>query len=112
MMTDRMAKLNRLLALVHALCETTEGLTLDEMAVRLGVNRRTAERMRDIIARHFDLEELADNRRKRFLIRDSLRRVYTRPTAAEVAALQAEVDVARSPAKPREQISSPACSPR
>lgn len=91
-MTDRMAKLDRLLALVHALSETTEGLTLDEMAVRLGVNRRTAERMRDIIARHFDLEELADDRRKRFLIRDSLRRVYTRPTAAEVAALQAEVD--------------------
>lgn len=91
-MTGRMAKLDRLLALVHALSETSEGLTLDEMAVRLGVNRRTAERMRDIIARHFDLEELADDRRKRFVIRDSLRRVYTRPTAAEVAALQAEVD--------------------
>ena len=91
-MTERMAKLDRLLALVHALSETTEGLTLDEMAERLGVNRRTAERMRDIIARHFDLEEVADDRRKRFLIRDSLRRVYTRPTAAEVAALQAEVD--------------------
>lgn len=91
-MTERMAKLDRLLALVHALSETTEGLTLDEMAVRLDVNRRTAERMRDIIARHFELEELADDRRKRFLIRDSLRRVYTRPTAAEVAALQAEVE--------------------
>lgn len=91
-MTERMAKLDRLLALVHALSETTEGLTLDEMAERLGVNRRTAERMRDIIARHFDLDEVADDRRKRFLIRDSLRRVYTRPTPAEVAALQAEVD--------------------
>lgn len=91
-MTERMAKLDRLLALVHALSETTEGLTLDEMAERLGVNRRTAERMRDIIAQHFDLDEVADDRRKRFLIRDSLRRVYTRPTPAEVAALQAEVD--------------------
>ena len=91
-MTDRMAKLDRLLALVHALSETVEGLTLDEMAERLGVNRRTAERMRDIIARHFDLDEVVDDRRKRFLIRDSLRRVYTRPTPAEVAALQAEVD--------------------
>ena len=91
-MTERMAKLDRLLALVHALSETTEGLTLNEMAERLGVNRRTAERMRDIIARHFDLDEVADDRRKRFLIRDSLRRVYTRPTPAEVAALQAEVD--------------------
>ena len=91
-MTERMAKLDRLLALVHALSETTEGLTLNEMAERLGVNRRTAERMRDVIARHFDLDEIADDRRKRFLIRDSLRRVYTRPTPAEVAALQAEVD--------------------
>lgn len=91
-MTERMAKLDRLLALVHALSETTEGLTLDDMAARLGVNRRTAERMRDIIARHFDLEERADDRRKRFLIRESLRRLYTRPSAAEVAALQAEVD--------------------
>lgn len=91
-MTERMAKLDRLLALVHALSESIEGLTLDEMAERLGVNRRTAERLRDVIARHFDLDEVADDRRKRFLIRDSLRRVYTRPTAAEVAALQAEAD--------------------
>lgn len=91
-MTERMAKLDRLLALVHALAENTDGLTLDEMAEQLGVNRRTAERMRNIIARHFDLDEVADDRRKRFMIRDSLRRVYTRPTPAEVAALQAEVD--------------------
>ena len=90
-MTERMAKLDRLLALVHALSDTTEGLTLDEMAGRLDVNRRTAERMRDVIARHFDLDEIADDRRKRFLIRDSLRRAYTRPTAAEVAALRGPV---------------------
>lgn len=91
-MTERMSKLDRLLALIHALAENTDGLTLDEMAEKLSVNRRTAERMRDIIARHFNLDEVADDRRKRFLIRDSLRRVYTRPTPAEVAALQAEVD--------------------
>ncbi|MDJ0278813.1 WYL domain-containing protein [Sphingomonas sp. 2R-10] len=98
-MTERMAKLDRLLALVHALSETTEGLTLDEMAERLGVNRRTAERMRDIIANHFDLDEIADDRRKRFLIRDSLRRAYTRPTPGEVAALQAEVEGQRAAGK-------------
>jgi hypothetical protein len=51
-MTERMAKLDRLLALINALSETTEGLTLDDMAARLIVNRRTAERMRDIFARH------------------------------------------------------------
>lgn len=98
-MTERMAKLDRLLALVHALSETTDGLTLDEMAERLGVNRRTAERMRDIISRHFDLDEVVDDRRKRFLIRDSLRRHYTRPTAAEVAALQAEIEGQRAAGK-------------
>ncbi len=37
-MTEGMAKLDRLLALVHALSETIEGLTLDEMAERLAVN--------------------------------------------------------------------------
>lgn len=87
-----MAKLDRLLALVHALAESPDGLTLDEMADHLGVNRRTAERMRDVIALHFDLETRADDRSKRFYIRDSLRRVFTRPNAAEIAALQAEVD--------------------
>ena len=90
-MTERMGKLDRILMLVHALADSSDGLTLDEMGELLGVNRRTAERMRDIIARHFDLDEFMDDRRKRFRIRDSLRRVFTRPTAAEVAALQAEV---------------------
>ncbi|SCW76260.1 Predicted DNA-binding transcriptional regulator YafY, contains an HTH and WYL domains [Sphingobium faniae] len=90
-MTERMGKLDRLLMLVHALADSSDGLTLDEMGELLGVNRRTAERMRDIIAQHFDLDEFMDDRRKRFRIRDSLRRVFTRPTAAEVAALQAEV---------------------
>ncbi|MET1755537.1 WYL domain-containing transcriptional regulator [Novosphingobium sp. RD2P27] len=91
-MTQRMAKLDRILMLVSELTRTSEGLTLDEMAERVDVSRRTVERMRDIILLHFDLEEVQDERQKRFLIRDSLRRVYTRPTAAEVAALQAEVD--------------------
>src|SRR4051794_35162929 len=87
-----MAKLDRLLTLVHVLAESVVGLTLDEMADQLGVNRRTVERMRDIVGRHFDIEENIVDRQKRFLIRDSLRRVYTRPTPAEVAALQDEVE--------------------
>lgn len=91
-MNERMAKLDRILSLVHALSESAEGLTLDEMAERLDVNRRTAERMRGVIRKHFDLEERHDERHKRFFIRESLRRVYTRPTATEIAALQAEVE--------------------
>ena len=87
-----MAKLDRVLELVHALSESNDGLTLDEMADRLGVNRRTAERMRDVIAVHFDVDDRMDDRRKRFFIRGGLRRIYTRPGPAEIAALQLEVE--------------------
>lgn len=90
-LTDRMAKSRRLLRLVHLLADSGEGLTLDEMAAELGVNRRTAERLRDVIRETFDVEEIADDRRKRFRIPDGLRRHYTRPNAAEIAALQTEV---------------------
>lgn len=48
-----------------------------------------------MIAAHFDLDEWTEDRRKRYRIRDSLRRVYTRPNAAEVAALQAEAEARR-----------------
>ena len=91
-MTGRMARLDRAIALIHGLCESPEGLTLDEMAAVIGVNRRTAERLRNVILLHFDLEEVKDGRTKRFRIRDSLRRVYSRPSAAEIAALQAEAE--------------------
>ena len=87
----RKAPLDRILTLVRALADSVEGLTLDEMADVLGQQRRSAERARDMIAFHFDLDEIEDGRRKRFLIRDSLRRHYVRPNAAELAALQAEV---------------------
>lgn len=70
---------------------TNRMVKLDEMAEALAVNRRTAERLRDVIALNFDVVEESDGRRKRFRIQRSLRRVYTRPTAAEIAALQGEV---------------------
>lgn len=85
-----MGKLRRALTLVHLLSESSDGLTLDEIASELGVNRRTAERLRDALREEFDIEERLDDRTKRFFIRDSLRRIYTRPSAEEVAALQTE----------------------
>ncbi len=91
-MIQRMSKLDRILKLVHLLAEPGEGLTLDEMADALDVNRRTAERMRNIVALHFDVEERQDDRRKRFRIRESLRRAFARPSVAELAALQTEAD--------------------
>lgn len=90
-MPSRMSNLDRTLTLVHALTESIEGLTLDEMAGLLGVNRRTVERMRNIILVHFDLDEIVDGRVKRFRIKDSPGRAFTRPSSGEVAALQAVV---------------------
>ena len=59
--TGHMAKLV-VLGLVAALSESKDGLTSDEMADQLYLNRGTAERMRNIIALHFDLREV-ENRR-------------------------------------------------
>ncbi|VVT00483.1 helix-turn-helix transcriptional regulator [Erythrobacter sp. EC-HK427] len=100
----RKAPLDRVLTLVRALADSVEGLTLDEMAEVLGQQRRSAERTRDTIALHFDLDEIEDGRRKRFLIRDSLRRHYVRPNAAELAALQAEVLAATKARSPRAEL--------
>ncbi|GAA4019165.1 YafY family protein [Sphingomonas swuensis] len=92
----RKAPFDRLLQLVRGLSETTDGLTLDEIAEVLGQGRRSAERARDVIALNFDLDEIVDGPRKRFRIVDGLRRHYTRPSAEELAALRAEVDAMRS----------------
>lgn len=90
-MPARMNTLDRTLRLVHALTQSIEGLTLDEMAELLDVNRRTVERMRNVILVHFDLDEMVDGRIKRFRIKDSPGRAYSRPKAGEIAALQAVV---------------------
>lgn len=102
-MTNRMENLDRTLRLVRALTESIEGLTLDEMAAEIGVTRRTVERTRDIIMRHFDLEDVTDGRTKRFRIKDSPGRAYNRPNAREVAALQAVVDAGQREGTPQAQ---------
>jgi len=91
----RNAKLDRLLTLVKALSESAEGLTLDEMAALIGANRRTAERLRDLVLVHFDLEESIDDRHKRFRIPGALPSAFTQPNVAEIAALQSLAETAR-----------------
>ena len=91
----RMAKLDRLITLVNALGDSAEGLTLDEMADVIGADRRTAERLRDVILVHFDLEESLDDRRKRFRIPGSLSSPFTQPNVEEISALQAAAQAAR-----------------
>ena len=76
------------------LAGTAEGLTLDEMAERLGVGRRTAERMRDAVRDVFpQLEEVDDPPTRRFRIPAGLDGLFQAPTAEELAALSAAAEV-------------------
>jgi len=55
--------------LVLALAQSRRGLTVDDVAERYGVSRRTAERMRDAVAERFPLAEVEatpGDRRKRW----------------------------------------------
>jgi predicted DNA-binding transcriptional regulator YafY len=80
----------RLLELARMLASTAEGVTLDEMAERLGVGRRTAERMRDAVAEMFpQLEIVDDPPTRRFRIPAGLDGLFQAPTAEELAALSA-----------------------
>jgi len=86
----RHEKAGRLLELARLLASTAEGLTLDEMAERLGVGRRTAERMRDAVRDVFpQLEEVDDPPTRRFRIPAGLDGLFQAPTAEELAALNA-----------------------
>jgi predicted DNA-binding transcriptional regulator YafY len=86
----RHEKAGRLLELARMLAATAEGLTLDEMAERLMVGRRTAERMRDAVRDVFpQLEEVDDPPTRRFRIPAGLDGLFQAPTAEELAALKA-----------------------
>src|SRR5947209_7186824 len=90
----RHEKAGRLLELARLLASTAEGLTLDEMAERLGVGRRTAERMRDAVRDVFpQLEEVEDPPTRRFRIPAGLDGLFQAPTAEELAALNTAAEM-------------------
>lgn len=90
----RHEKAGRLLELARLLASTAEGLTLDEMAERLQVGRRTAERMRDAVREVFpQLEEVEDPPTRRFRIPAGLDGLFQAPTAEELAAVNAAAEM-------------------
>ncbi|HEY8617434.1 helix-turn-helix transcriptional regulator [Phenylobacterium sp.] len=89
----RHEKAGRLLELARLLASTAEGLTLDEIGERMGVGRRTAERMRDAVREIFpQLEEVDDPPTRRFRIPAGLDGLFQAPTAEELAALNAAAE--------------------
>ena len=70
----------------------SEGLTIDEMANDAGVDRRTAERIRDTLRELFpQMEEIADGRSKRFYVPGGLDGFMQTPTVDELAELEAAI---------------------
>lgn len=78
----------KILELARALASSAEGLTLDEMCQVTGCQRRTVERMRDVIREVFpQMEEVADPPGKRFYIPGGLDGFFQDPTAEELSDL-------------------------
>lgn len=93
----RHEKAARLLELARMLAASAEGLTLDEMADKLGVGRRTAERMRDAVREAFpQMEEVDDPPTRRFRIPSGLDGIFQAPSADEFAALRAAAEQFRA----------------
>lgn len=90
----RHEKGTKLLELARLLAGSAEGLTLDEMCERLGVARRTAERMRDAVWEMFpQMEAVEEWPAKRFRIPAGLDGLFQAPTAEELAALAASAEL-------------------
>jgi predicted DNA-binding transcriptional regulator YafY len=94
---SRFTQTERLIELVLDLRATTVGLTLDEIAERFAVSRRTAERMRDAVRGLFpELEERTfDDRMLRFRLPSHSVNGLIRWSAEEIAALETAVSFAR-----------------
>jgi predicted DNA-binding transcriptional regulator YafY len=84
----RHEKSARLVELARHLAASTYGLTLDEMAEKLEVKRRTIERMRDqLLIMYPELEEIVDPPTKRWRLPKGLDGFAIAPTSEEMAAL-------------------------
>lgn len=90
----RHEKAGQVLELARLLASTAEGLTLDEMGERMGVSRRTIERMRDAVRDVFpQMEDIVDWPTTRYRIPAGLDHLFQTPTAEELAALAAAAEM-------------------
>ncbi len=84
----RHEKSARLVDLARHLAASSYGLTLDEMAEKLEVKRRTIERMRDqLLIMYPEMEEIVDPPTKRWRLPKGLDSFALAPTSEEMAAL-------------------------
>ncbi|MFM8374464.1 MAG: helix-turn-helix transcriptional regulator [Phenylobacterium sp.] len=92
----RLDKATALLQLARRLAGSAEGLGLEEIAAEFGVDRRTAERMRDAVRDLFpQMEEVREGRAKRFRIPGGLDPFFETPTVEELADLALAAEAAR-----------------
>ena len=90
----RHQKAGQVLELARMLASTAEGMTLDEMARRMAVSRRTIERMRDAVRDVFpQLEDVVEWPTTRYRIPSGLDHLFQAPTAEELAALSASAEL-------------------
>ena len=90
----RHQKAGQVLELARMLASTAEGMTLDEMAQRMAVSRRTIERMRDAVRDVFpQLEDVVEWPTTRYRIPSGLDHLFQAPTAEELAALSASAEL-------------------
>lgn len=86
-----------LIDLARELAASHMGLTLNEMAERIGVGRRTVERMRDRLYELFpNMEEISDPPTKRWRISGKLDSFLNAPTPKELAALKTAMEHLRA----------------
>jgi predicted DNA-binding transcriptional regulator YafY len=89
----RHEKVTQVLEMARLMAGTAEGMTLDELGERLGEERRTTERMRDVVRQVFPrMEILDDPPTRRFRIPGGLDAIFQTPTAEELAALRRAIE--------------------
>jgi predicted DNA-binding transcriptional regulator YafY len=92
----RYEKAAALLKLARCIAASAEGMTLDEIAQECGVDRRTAERMRDALRTLFpQMEEISDGGSKRFRITGGLDSFFQCPTTEELLELSKTINELR-----------------